>query len=87
MEPITFELMLNNVPYWIKAVPFTFNSEARYRVSYNDGPEYIFAWDTNIEQFVAIGDASSTIPDDMEEAVAARLLQFTTEGKRGPKEA
>jgi hypothetical protein len=81
MKPVTFDLLLNQIPYTIKAVPFSFNTETRFRVTYNDSPEYIFAWDEESEQFAAIGDESAQIPDEMEEAVAVKLLQIATNGK------
>jgi hypothetical protein len=81
MQPTTFDLLLNQVPYIIKAAPYPFNNETRFRVSYNDSPEYIFAWDEEAEQFTSIGDEASTIPDEVEEAVAVRLLQIVTDGK------
>jgi hypothetical protein len=76
MEAKTFDLLLNRVPYVVKATPFAFNTETRYKVTYNDSPEFIFVWDDEVEQYVALGDESATMPDDMEEAVAARLLQM-----------
>lgn len=81
MKAVTFDLLLNQVPYVIKAVPYSFNTETRFRVTYNDSPEYIFAWDEEVEQFTSIGDEASTIPDEVEEAVAVRLLQIATDGK------
>ena len=81
MKPVTFDLLLDQVPYAIKAVPYPFNTETRFRVTYNDSPEYIFAWDEEAEQFTSIGDEAATIPDEVEEAVAVRLLQIVTDGK------
>ncbi|HEY0609079.1 MAG TPA: hypothetical protein VGD35_05470 [Chitinophaga sp.] len=81
MKPITFDLLLNQVPYAIKAEPYPFNAETRFRVTYNDSPEYIFAWDEEVEQFTSIEDEAATIPDEVEEAVAVRLLQIVTDGK------
>lgn len=81
MKAVTFDLLLNQVPYVIKAVPYSFNTETRFRVTYNDSPEHIFAWDEEVEQFTSIGDEASTIPVEVEEAVAVRLLQIATDGK------
>lgn len=83
MQPVTFDLLLEQVPYSIRAVPYPFNNETRFRVRYNDSPEFVFAWDEEAEQFIAIGDEASTIPDEVEEAVAVRLLQIVTDGKGG----
>ncbi|MEZ2440262.1 hypothetical protein AB6805_00970 [Chitinophaga sp. RCC_12] len=81
MGEITLDLLLNQVPYLVKVVPFPFNAETRFRVSYNDSPEYIFAWDSAVRQFVSIGDDSSTIPNELEEAIAVQLLQIATDGR------
>jgi hypothetical protein len=80
-KPVTFDLLLNQVPYAIKAAPYPFNNETRFEVTYNDSPAYVFAWDEEAEQFMAIGDEASTIPDEVEEAVAVKLLQIVTDGK------
>jgi len=81
MKPVTFDLLLEQVPYSIKAAPYTFNTETRFKVTYNDSPEYVFAWDEEAEQFTAIGAEAATMPDEVEEAVAVRLLQIVTNGK------
>lgn len=76
----TFDLLLNGVPYLVRAEPYRFNEEPRFRVSYNNGPEYIFVWDQQASRFLAIGDEATALPDDMEEAVGDKLLQLSTNG-------
>lgn len=73
MEAITFELLIDKVPYSVKAIPFTFNDETRFRVTYNNSPEFIFAWDPGLRQFTAIDHEASMIPDTVETAIAAKL--------------
>lgn len=36
MDTKNFELVLDGIPYAIKAKPFMFNNEVRFKVSYND---------------------------------------------------
>ena len=79
----TFDLLLNGVPYLVKITRFVFNSEVRYSVRYNGGPENIFVWDEQLQRFTAIGDGAVEIPDDIEDAIASRLLQMTLETKMG----
>ena len=73
MQEHTFQLLLNGVPYVVKATPYEFNGETRYRVSYNGSEEYIFAYDLSIKQYVSIGDGTETIPSDVEVAIAEHL--------------
>ena len=67
-----FELVLDGVPYSVKATPFDFNTETRYKVSYN-GNEHIFTWDSRLGRLAPIDDDSAVIPDNLEEAIAERL--------------
>ena len=69
----SFELRVGGVPYSIRAVPFEFNTETRFRVSYNGGEEHIFTWDSSLGRMAPIDDESSTMPDDLEVAIANRL--------------
>lgn len=76
MQNQTFELLLNGVPYDVKASPFEFNTETRFRVSFNDSEEYIFTYSAAAGRYVSIGDETSTIPDDLEEAIADKLYSL-----------
>lgn len=69
----SFQLLVDGVPYFVKVIPFDFNGEMRFRVSYNDGPENIFTWDSSLGRIAAIDDDSIVIPDSVEQAIAARL--------------
>ncbi|HUC83403.1 MAG TPA: hypothetical protein VMR70_21000 [Flavisolibacter sp.] len=73
MQGQSFELLLNGVPYFVKAEPFQYNEETRFKVSYNNGDEHIFTWDSSVGRLAAIDDDASTIPDDLESAIAGRL--------------
>jgi len=78
MAKTSFEIVLYGIPYLVKMEPFLFNEEPRFTVTYNNGPEYIFARDVEMAQYRAIGDEAINIPDDLEEAIAARLqLEIT----------
>lgn len=73
MQDQTFQFLLNGVPYVIKATPFEFNTETRFRVSINGSEDFIFTYNTNFNRYMAIGDETATIPDDVELAIAERL--------------
>jgi hypothetical protein len=73
MQEHSFELLLSGVPYFVKAEPFEFNTETRYRVSYNGSDEHIFTWDSSLGRLTAIDEDAGTIPDDLETAIADRL--------------
>ena len=73
MQDQSFQLLLNGVPYVVKASPFEFNTETRFSVSFNGSDEFIFTYDTTVGRYVAIGDDTATIPDDLEVAIADRL--------------
>ena len=76
-EERTFDLLIDSVPYMVKAVPFTFNGEIRYRVSFNGSPEHVFTWDSSLGQLRAINDDASTMPDNLEMAISEKLQSKT----------
>ena len=73
MAEHNFEFLVDKVPYRVSVVPFTFNTETRFRVSYNGGTEHIFTWDSSLGRLAAIDDDASTMPDDLEVAISERL--------------
>ena len=73
MQGQSFQLLLNGVPYFVKAEPFTYNTETRFKVSYNNGDEHIFTWDSSLGRLAAIDDDAGTIPDDLESAISDKL--------------
>jgi hypothetical protein len=68
-----FNLVVDNVPYMVKATPFTFNGETRYRVRFNESSEHVFTWDSSLAQLRAIDDDASTMPDNLEIAISGKL--------------
>lgn len=68
-----FNLLVDSVPYMIRAIPFRFNGEIRYRVSLNEGLEHVFTWDSSLGQLRAIDDEASILPDNLEEAISEKL--------------
>lgn len=76
MQDQSFQLLPNGVPYIIKAMPFKFNTEIRFSVSFNGSDEFIFTYDTTVGQYVAIGEDTETIPADLEVAIAEKLYSF-----------
>ncbi|HET9826385.1 MAG TPA: hypothetical protein VFP87_13690 [Chitinophagaceae bacterium] len=68
-----FNLLVDSVPYMVTAMPFRFNGETRYRVSFNGGSEHVFTWDSSLGQLRAIDDEASTLPDNLEEAISEKL--------------
>ena len=73
MQGNRFNLNVGGVPYLVKVSSFEFNTETRFRVSYNGSDEHIFTWDTRVGRLAAIDDDSGTMPDDLEVAIAERL--------------
>lgn len=73
MNAFDVTTVIDGVPYRVKAEPFEFNTEKRFKVSY-DGKEYIFAYDSSMGRYAAIGDEAVDIPDNLE-AVLAECLE------------
>lgn len=69
----SFELLVDDVPYFIKATPFSFNGETRFYIKINGGTDHVFTWDSELGQLRAIDDNASTLPLVLEEAISQRL--------------
>lgn len=80
MKNNNFDLLLSGVPYQVKTAPFDFNAEKRYRISYNESPEYIFAWDSEMQQYKSISDEEEILPADLEQAISEKLVSLQNEG-------
>ncbi|HKG68956.1 MAG TPA: hypothetical protein VKA92_08810 [Segetibacter sp.] len=76
MQDQSFQLLLNGVPYVVKASPYEFNTETRFSVSFNGSEDFIFTYNAAVGRYVAIGDETSTIPDDLEVAIADKLYSL-----------
>lgn len=73
MDTHHYEIVVDGVPYIVNATPFEFNSETRYKVSFNGSEEYIFTWDSSLGRLAPIGDETVEIPDNLEVAISGRL--------------
>ena len=67
--------VIDGVPFNVKAEPYDFNAEKRFKVNY-DGKEYVFAYDSSIGRYAAIGDEAIDIPDNLETLLAERLENY-----------
>jgi hypothetical protein len=76
MDSRRLEINVENTPYILEVTPFSFNEEMRYHVSYNGGPDILFAWDNTVGHYAAFGDDASTMPDSVELAIAEKLQQM-----------
>jgi hypothetical protein len=70
----TFNLLVDDVPYLVKAEPFSFNGETRFYISLNDGDDHVFTWDSEVGRLRAIDDQAAIIPDAVEDAISQKLL-------------
>jgi hypothetical protein len=77
MKKLSFNLLVDGVPYMVKAEPFAFNSEQRYNVSFNGSETYIFAWDEDTLRYAPIGDIAVDLPMALEQEIASRLYEVT----------
>jgi len=78
MKNLSFNLLVDGVPYMVKAEPFLFNDEQRYNVSFNGSEPFIFAWDEETLRYAPLGDdIAATVPVAVEVEVANRLYEVT----------
>lgn len=74
MSTQNFELVVDGVPYLVKATPFEFNQEKRFHVSYNGSEEYVFVFDTTVGRYMSLGDEAADIPSRLETEIGQRLF-------------
>lgn len=70
---MTFNLVLDKVPYLVKVTPFVFNGETRFYVSINGGEDHVFTWDSEVRELRAIDDEASVLPVGLEEEISREL--------------
>jgi hypothetical protein len=75
MQEEKFEFQIDGIPYIVKVIPYKFNLETRYQVSYNGGKEDIFVWDPQVCRIRAIDDAASTLPDSLGLEISKKIIQ------------
>jgi hypothetical protein len=73
MQEHKFQFQVDKIPYMVSVIPFHFNNEKRFRVSYNGGEEDIFVWDADLKRLRAIDDDASTLPDSLGLAISNKI--------------
>jgi len=68
-----FHLVVDSVPYVVKAIPFSFNDETRFYITVNEGPEHVFIWDREVGGLRALDSDAASMPASLEEAISERL--------------
>jgi hypothetical protein len=68
-----FELIVDGTPVEVSATPYAVNNETHFRVSYNGSPVYIFEWDPSLNRLSVVDEGENQIPDNIEQAIAAKL--------------
>ena len=69
----TLNFVVDEVPYVVKASPFSFNEEVRYYINVNGATDHVFTWDSELKMLRAIDDDAGTLPNAVEEAISTRL--------------
>ena len=72
-DRLNINMRVDDVPYSITATPCTYNSEIQYKVSVNGNDEVIFVFDPAVGRYVAAGNDSVSVPDDVEMEIGNRL--------------
>jgi len=71
-----FSLAIDNIPYVLNVVPFSFNGENRYYVKINEGDERVFLWDKEMEQFRTVDDSNEALSATLEQEISNQLLSL-----------
>lgn len=77
---MSFNLVLDKVPYLVNVTPFNFNDETRFYININGGESHVFTWDSEIHELRAIDDESSVLPVGLEEQISRELQALVNQG-------
>lgn len=72
----TFEVVVNNKPVSVTATAYTMHTdEKRYRVSIDDSPVYIYAWNDDLGRYTVLQTSQAAIhlPDFVDEEIGRQL--------------
>lgn len=70
----TFDLTVDDIPYYVEAEGFQFNDEERFNVRINGGVEHVFAYDSELRRFRSLDDDATILPDALEEGISGKLI-------------
>lgn len=70
---MSFNLLVEGIPYVINASKCYFNSELQYRVSLNGSEDVFFAFNDETGRYTASGDNSIIVPAEVEQEIGAKL--------------
>jgi hypothetical protein len=57
----------------VTGTAYDYNSETRFYVRFNGSEAYVFTWDAEMKRLKPIAEGTADIPDDLEEAISAKL--------------
>ena len=70
----TLDVVVDNVDYFVRIIPFDFNDETRYYVSVNDGPNHLFVWDEQMRHIRSLDADASVLPAGLVIAINRQLI-------------
>lgn len=74
------DLVLDGVPYSIKAMAFLLNDEWRFKVIINNDMNHIFTWDGEAGLIRATNDEAAALPAGLEQAISEKLQVTPAKG-------
>ena len=81
-KTISFDLLTNGMVREVRTTPYSITTgEIRYRVSVNEEPVQLFAWDEGLGRWASMEDGPSRITGNVEMAIAKMLQGYTVEMK------
>ena len=70
----TFDLSVDEVPYYVEAESFIFNNEERFNVRVNGGVVHVFAYDAETGGYRSLDDEATILPDALEANISKKLI-------------
>ena len=76
---MSFNMVVDKVPYLVTVTPFYFNGETRFYININGGEPHVFTWDSEIHELRAIDDEASVLPVGLEEEISRELQALVSQ--------
>jgi hypothetical protein len=74
-KKMSYDILVDNIPYHVDISPFLFNEEKRFIVNINGGIDHLYTWDDEAVQLRALDDEAVILPDGLEKDLSDKIMK------------
>ena len=72
---MSYDILVDKIPYHVDISPFLFNDEKRFIVNVNGGMDHLYTWDDEAVQLRALDDDAVILPDGLEKDLSDKIMK------------